>query len=65
MPVVLHYKTKKELKESVGTRLQFSEPGFYKEYKSDGLIYGQGPSVGPFRFYAQITMIDDKIGKVK
>jgi len=60
------YKTKKALKESVGKQLQYVETSFFgAEYKSDGKFCVVGPSPYDRRWFAEVTMKDDLIVKVK
>jgi hypothetical protein len=62
----LRYPTKKELKANIGKPLRFTETSMFgAEYKSDGDIFGVGPSPYDRKWYAQITMKDGKIHKVK
>jgi len=59
-----HYKSKKALKESVGQSLQYNETSFFgDEYKSNGTfcVADYSPSR---KWFAQVTMEDDKIKKV-
>lgn len=67
--MILHYASKKELKEQVGKPLDYSETSaFGAEYKADGQFVGAGrPSVtgmGKLEFFAQITMENGLIKKV-
>lgn len=61
------YKTKKELKASVGKPLKFIETSMFgPEYKSNGTFCVVGPC--PYtqrKWFAQVTMQDDKIKTVK
>jgi len=60
------YKTKKELKESVGKRLNYAEISFFgPEYASNGVFSLVGPSASIRKWYATVTMNDDIIMKVE
>lgn len=62
MTMHAHYPTKKALKEAVGQRLKYSETSMFgAEYKSNGTITVTDPK---HKWYAQVTMEDDKIKKV-
>lgn len=60
------YPTKKALKESVGKPLRYIETSIFgAEYKSNGRFAVVGPD--PYtnrKWYAEVTMKDDKIVKV-
>jgi len=60
------YKTKKELKNSVGTPLRYIETSIFgKEYTPNGKFCVVGPD--PYRdrkWYATVTMKDGLIAKV-
>jgi len=69
MTLVVKYPSKKVLKENVGNRLRYIETSMFgPEYKSNGMlvvanrphITGQGRE-----FFAQVTMENDLIVKVK
>jgi len=61
----LSYKTKKELKENVGKRLQYVETSMFgNEYRSTGKFTGVGPSPYVRKWYATVEMRDDIIVKV-
>lgn len=60
------YKTKKALKESVGKRLLYQETSFFgPEYKSNGVLTVVGPSPYERKWFATVTIENDKISKVK
>ena len=61
------YKTKKELKASIGKRLNYIETSLFgPEYKSNGTFYMVGPCAYTKRkWYAEITMENDIIKGVK
>lgn len=60
------YKTKKELKASVGKELNYVETSMFgSEYRPDGTFNMVGPCAFTKRsWYATITMKDGKIAKV-
>lgn len=63
--LVAKYKTKKELKESVGKELRFEETSMHgPEYKPDGSFGVVGPGAYERKWYAQVTMKDGLIQKV-
>ena len=60
------YKTKKMLKESVGKELRYQETSMFgSEYKSNGRFPVVGPGPYDRKWYATVTMKDDKIVKVE
>ena len=68
--MILYYRSKRQLKEAIGTRLKYKETSIHgNEYKSNGTFVGSNrPSIsgtGGKEFYAEITMKDDRIAKVK
>ena len=41
MTIQLYYKTKKDLKNNIGSELDYSETNMFKdEYKADGVVIG-------------------------
>ena len=62
--IILHYKTKKELKESIGKHLKYTETSpFGNEYLSNGSCVGTNH---PKRsWFAKVTMKNDLIAKVE
>lgn len=59
------YKTKKELKASVGQKLRYVETSLFgPEYKSNGKFCVVGPSPYERKWFAQVTMKDGLIEKV-
>jgi len=61
----LDYKTKKELKASIGQSLSYIETSMFgSEYVSNGKLTGVGPSPYNRKWYATVTIEDDKIVKV-
>jgi len=60
------YPTKKALKAAIGTELRYEETSMFGyEYKSNGSFSVVGPSPYQRKWYARITMVDDKIAKVE
>lgn len=57
------YKTKKELKAAIGQSLRYEETSMF-EYKSNGHFSVVGPSAYNRKWYATVTMENDKIKKV-
>ena len=61
-----HYPTKKALKESVGQSLRYEETSLFgEEYKPNGSFCVVGPSPYERKWFAEVTMADDKIARVK
>ena len=60
------YKTKKELKGSIGKPLKYIETSFFgKEYSDNGVLTVVGPDPYNARnWYANVTMKDGLIQKV-
>ena len=59
------YRTKKELKASIGQDLQYIETSIFgPEYVADGTLTGVGPSPDQRKWYARVTMGGGKIVKV-
>lgn len=64
--MVAHYATKKALREAIGQRLRYEETSMFgMEYKDDGKFCVVGPSAYSRKWYAEVTMADGKIAKVK
>lgn len=67
--LLLNYPSKKALKESIGAPLRFEETSLFgAEYVADGTIVGANRPhlTGQGReFFAQVTMRDGLIAKVK
>lgn len=60
------YKTKKDLKAAIGQPLRYVETSaFGPEYKANGTFAVVGPSPYERKWYAEVTMKDGKIEKVK
>ncbi len=63
--LVATYKTKKLLKESIGQSLKYQETSLFNyEYRSNGKFCVVGPGAYERKWYATVTMKDDKILKV-
>ena len=61
--IQLIYETKKQLKENVGSELEYIETSFFgEEYKSTGTITGCNKKRS---WFANVVMQDDKIIQVK
>lgn len=59
------YKTKKQLKESVGKPLRYEETSLFgPEYRADGKFNVVGPSPYERKWYATVTMENGLIKKV-
>lgn len=70
MTLLVHYASKKALKESIGQRLRFTETSIFGgEYRSNGTFVVAGrPGLSATvkrEFFAEVTMKDDKIERVK
>jgi len=64
--LVARYKHKKDLKASIGKALRFEETSIFgPEYKHDGTFCVVGPEAYTRNWYAEVTMKDGKISKVK
>tara|TARA_R110002012_G_scaffold274215_1_gene460413 strand:+ start:262 stop:456 length:195 start_codon:yes stop_codon:yes gene_type:complete len=63
MTVILHYKTKKELKQNIGQPLNYTETSIFgAEYKSNGTVIGTNH---PKRsWFSKITIENDLIKRV-
>jgi hypothetical protein len=61
-----NYKTKKELKQSIGKELKYEETSLFgPEYRANGTFCVVGPSPTERRWFAEITMKNGLIEKVK
>jgi len=59
------YKTKKDLKSSVGKPLGYNETSLFgPEYKRDGQFAVVGPSATERKWFAEVTMKEGLIAKV-
>jgi hypothetical protein len=70
MTMLVHYPSKKVLKESVGQTLRYEETSMFgAEYKADGKITVAGrphlSSIVKREFFAQVTMANGLIAKVE
>jgi|TARA_S200002703_G_scaffold144960_1_gene139019 hypothetical protein len=67
--MILNYETKKELKENIGKELDYTETSMFgAEYKSNGSFAGcNRPHITGYKreFFAEVTMKNDKIVRVK
>lgn len=60
------YKTKKELRENVGKPLRYIETSMFgEEYKDNGSFCVVGPDPYVRKWYAEVTMRDGLIERVK
>jgi hypothetical protein len=60
------YKTKKELRASIGRPLCYVETSLFgAEYRDNGRLTGVGPAPYVRKWYANVTMRDGLIAKVK
>ncbi len=61
-----HYRTKKLLKESVGQALNYEETSMFgEEFHRNGTFAVVGPTPYNRKWYAEVTMEDGLIKKVK
>ena len=59
------YKTKKDLKASIGQPLRYVETSIFgAEYRENGKFCVVGPSPTQRKWYAEVTMENGKIAKV-
>jgi hypothetical protein len=69
--MILNYATKKELKQCIGRRLKYKETSLHgEEYRTTGKFVGSNrpwhpDGTGTREFYAEVTMKDGLIEKVK
>lgn len=60
------YKTKKDLKAAIGQPLRYEETSLFgAEYRDNGTFCVVGPSPRERKWFAEVTMVDGKISKVK
>jgi len=60
------YPTKKALKASIGQPLRYVETSMFgAEYTPNGKFCVVGPSPTERKWYAEVTMVDGKIARVK
>ena len=61
-----NYKTKKDLKASIGQTLRYEETSLFgSEFKPDGTFCVVGPSPRERKWFAEVTMVGGLISKVK
>ena len=67
--LIFNYESKKELKENIGKTLNHTETSYFGiEYKSNGSFAGcNRPHITGYKreFFAEVTMQDDKIVRVR
>ena len=64
--LVANYKYEKDLEASVGKPLRYTETSFFGlEYKATGTFPVVGPSAYQRNWYAEVTMKDGKIVRVR
>jgi len=64
--LVAPYKTKKELKRSVGKPLRYEETSLFgEEYRDDGKFAVVGPGAYDRKWYATVTMKGGLIHRVE
>ena len=60
------YKTKKDLKQSIGKELRYEETSIFgPEFKENGTFCVVGPSAYERKWYAKVTMKNGLIAKVE
>ena len=63
MTIQLYYKTKKELKNNIGSELDYSETNIFKdEYKENGVVIGCDVNR---KWFAKITIKNNIIERVQ
>ena len=63
MTIKLYYKTKKELKNNIGSELDYSETNMFKnEYTENGVVIGCDVDR---KFFAKITIKNNLIERVE
>ena len=63
MTIQLYYKTKKELKNNVGSELDYSETNIFKdEYKENGVVIGCDVNR---KWFAKVTIKNNLIERVQ
>ena len=68
--MIVNYKSKKDLKNSIGKKLDYTETSMFgEEYRSNGVFCGSNrPHITGIQgreFFAEVVMRDDKIASVK
>ena len=62
MTITVHYNTKKDLKNNIGSELDYSETNIFKdEYKENGTVIGCDINR---KFFAKITIKNNIIERV-
>ena len=63
MTIQVHYKTKKDLKNSIGSELNYTETNIFKdEYTENGIVIGCDVNR---KFFAKITIKNNLIERVQ
>jgi len=63
MTIQLYYKTKKDLKNNVGSELDYSETNIFKdEYKENGVVIGCDVNR---KWFAKVTIKNNIIDRVQ
>ena len=63
MTIQLYYKTKKELKNNIGSELDYSETNIFKdEYKENGVVIGCDVNR---KWFAKVTIKNNLIERVQ
>jgi len=63
MTIQLYYKTKKELKNNIGSELDYSETNIFKdEYTSNGVVIGCDVDR---KWFAKVTIKNNLIDRVQ
>ena len=63
MTIQLYYKTKKELKNNIGSELDYSETNMFKdEYKENGIVIGCDVNR---KWFAKVTIKNNLIERVQ
>ena len=63
MTMYAHYESKKQLKENVGRTLNYEETSMFgAEYRANGTFVVTNPKR---KFFAEVTMVNGLISKVK
>ena len=63
MTLSLYYKTKKELKNNIGSELDYSETNMFKdEYKENGIVIGCDVNR---KWFAKVTIKNNIIERVQ
>lgn len=64
--LVANYPTKKALKSMIGHTLNYTETSIFgAEFKPDGKFCVVGPSAYDRKWYAEVTMQNGRISRVK